>query len=940
MTDRVGAEAASDPAGSPFVGDSEMAARMRAFDWSSSLLGPADRWPQSLRTAVSICLSSRYPMVIWWGPDLVLLYNDAWIPILGPRKHPRALGHPGSEVWPEMWHIIGEQLNSVLATGEATWSRDQLLPAMRFGYLEEAYFTYSYSAIHDETGAVGGAFTAVTETTQRVISERRSGTLRSLGEATARAAMQSGATMETVCTAALRSLADERADLPFAAVFSVSADRSAVAILEATGLADPSVLSELQPQVLNAVATGDAMRMIAVDEVCRDQVLPGAGPVGDLPPLSAVVIPVQRADDGGAAAVLLAGLTPYREVDDEFRAFLELVGTQISRAVGDALSYQAQRRRAEALAELDKAKSEFFANVSHEFRTPLTLIAGPAHDLLDNGESLDPAERQRVEVIARNAGRLRRLVDDLLDFATIEAGRKPPEKEYVDLTAATRELVASFAPAIAHAGLELRRDIAPLPHPVLVDVSMWEKIVLNLLSNALKYTLAGYIAVDLHQHGEVVRLAVTDSGIGIPSADQPKVFERFHRVRGQSGRSHEGAGIGRALVSELVRLHEGTIDVQSQEGVGSTFTVELPCAPVPGPVQVASIGLRDTHRAYLDEALQWPTQAALTGSSDDDVEHGPPSSPTASVPVVEDNADMRAFVAGVLSAYFRVLEAPDGQVGLELARRHHPDLILTDVMMPNLDGFGLLACLRADPQTATIPVVMLSARAGEEAAVGGLKAGADDYLAKPFSTVELLARVRSNLEMAGFRNREADFRRSLIDAMQEGFFIMDEEGAVVEANRAFFELVGYEAAGLPYHWPHPWLPKPDTEPDAWAMCQEAFEQIMGGGGRFTVPLSPPQRPSVVGQLLFGGCERPTHAPTAIRRDRCRRDRRATRRSTRRTAVAVRRPACWDPHQQRIAGCRNRAAGESARRASGRRRPVGPRRGLAHRGGLAEGRHQP
>ncbi|WP_188112961.1 SpoIIE family protein phosphatase [Mycobacterium simiae] len=829
-----GAEAAAAGTVPPFVGDSEMAARMAAFDWSGSVLGPVADWPPSLRTAVGICLSSRYPMAIWWGPELVLMYNDAWAPIPGPAKHP-AHGRPGAQVWPEVWHIIGAQLNSVLETGKATFSADQLLPISRLGYLEEAYFTYSYSAIRDETGAAGGVFTAVTETTQQIVSERRLRTLRALGESTTLATTHSRATLEAVYRAALQSLAANRADIPCAAVFAV--DDGQLRLVCAMGLTDSSVLTAPHAELLNAVNTGDPLSFISIPAPWADAVLPGANPVGDQPPATAAVMPVQLGHGGSAAAVLVAAVTPYRIMDDDFRGFLGLTATQIGRAVSDTLAYQAQRRRAEALADLDKAKSEFFANVSHEFRTPLTLIVGPAEDSLrDTNEPLGPAQRERLDVIRRNAGRLRRLVDDLLEFATIEAGKRAPQREFVDLTAATRELIASFAPAVAHAGLDLRYDIAPLRRPVFVDVGMWEKIVLNLLSNAVKYTPAGHIEVRLQQRGEVVSLAVTDTGIGIPSDELPKVFERFHRVRGRTGRSHEGSGIGLALVAELVQLHDGTIEVQSHENAGSTFTVELPYPTVSAAVAPAGrLAARpNSHRAYLDEALQWRRDvASAPESADPDVEL-PPDTP--SVLVVEDNADMRAFISAVLAPYWRVLEAPDGRAGLALARQHQPDLVLTDVMMPQLDGFGLLAKLRCDPRTETTPVVFLSARAGEEAAVGGLDAGADDYLAKPFSTVELLARVRSNLELARLRNREAEFRRVLIGSMQEGFFLSDQDGTVVEANHAFFELTGYDAAGLPYPWPQPWIPAKESEPDAWAVCEEARVHSMGGGGRFTIPL--------------------------------------------------------------------------------------------------------
>ena len=400
--------AVDEPADRTFLaGGGTMARLVAAHDWTRTPLGPIERWQSSLRTAVGICLSSRHPMVIWWGPDLRLIYNDAWVPILGPSKHP-ALGRPGAEVWPEMWHIIGAQMRGVLQTGTATWSDDQLLPADRHGYLEEAYFTYSYSAIRDESGAIGGIFTAVTETTARVLGERRMRTLSELGVVPAAA---KGRTDDETCRALVAVLDRNRADIPFSLIYLFEDERHPGRIVAshglAEGVAERLVASGLDGASLRTV--GDDGQPLVLDGLRRRfgrLGTPRGGSLDDRDPDTMTVLAVPGAGGGGPTGLLVAGISPYRALDDDYRAFLALVAGHVASAVADARAYDAERRRARALAELDRAKTEFFSNVSHELRTPLTLIAGPAQDsLLDEVDPLPAVQHERLRVIHRNADR-------------------------------------------------------------------------------------------------------------------------------------------------------------------------------------------------------------------------------------------------------------------------------------------------------------------------------------------------------------------------------------------------------------------------------------------------------------------------------------------------------------------------------------------------------
>jgi PAS domain S-box-containing protein len=485
--------------------------------------------------------------------------------------------------------------------------------------------------------------------------------------------------------------------------------------------------------------------------------------------------------------VFVACLNRYRALDGAYRRFLELLVAQIASALANARSYAEERRRAETLAELDRAKTAFFSNVSHEFRTPLTLMMGPLEELLrDGGEPLYDAARESLTVVQRNCLRLLKLVNSLLDFSRLEAGRLQAHHEKVDLGAFTAELAGVFRPAIEQAGLALHFDIGTLGGNVYVDTSMWEKIVFNLLSNAFKHTLSGEIRVRVADAGERVVLTVADTGVGIPPEALPQIFDRFYRVPIARSRTYEGAGIGLALVQELVRLHGGTIDVTSVVDEGTVFTVSLPygdahlAGPVRGDARVSSI----QSSAYVDEAIGWLAADATTGANAPAGTQ--PSGSADTVLLVDDNADMRDYVRKLLSSRFNVVTAADGAEALASIGARVPDLVLTDVMMPKLDGFALLKALRSDERTRDIPVVLLSARAGEESRIEGIDAGADDYLVKPFSARELHARVSNNLAMARARRnfsraaRESEARRGFLLTLSDALRSMSSTADVAQ----------------------------------------------------------------------------------------------------------------------------------------------------------------
>jgi PAS domain S-box-containing protein len=753
-----------------FPGESELAHLMRSIEWANTPVGSPEQWPSSLKTAVRIMLTSQQPIWIGWGPDLTYLYNDAYKSIIG-RKHPWALGLPTSVVWREIWDDIAPMLAHALRGREGTYVEAQLLIMERNGYPEETYYTFSYSPIISDDETVGGIFCANTDDTRRVIGERELGLLRELAAETAPAR-----TWQEACQRSGLALATNSRDLPFAMIYMLdesgrNATLSGLAGIERSHPAVPATLS-VNPTMMWPLTLGQRGPRVVGEFGKVFGVDFPSGPWRQ-PPRDAVIFPIPSSGETGRSGFLIAGLNPFRLFDSDYAGFLDLVARQIGAAVANAEAYEQERRRADALAALDNAKTVFFSNISHEFRTPITLMLSPLEEILAEGGNEASSERRGLIRIAhRNALRLLKLVNTLLDFSRIEAGRLQAEYEPVDISAFTAELAATFRSAIDKAGLRLRVDCPPLPADIYVDRDMFEKIVLNLLSNALKFTLTGEISVEVHASADLTSaaLVVRDSGVGIPREELPQIFKRFHRVKDARSRSIEGSGIGLALVQELVRLHGGTIRVESELDRGSAFIITLPFGTghLPADKIVAHKDMALTPvraHAYVHEAASWLGGEALaaapaSGPQDLNLPVGRRDGDSPLVLLADDNFDMRSYVERLLRlAGYRVESLPDGKAALAAARSLRPDLVLTDIMMPELDGFELLAKLRAEEELKDTPVILLSARVGEEAKIEGLRAGADDYLIKPFAARELLARVDTNLQLARVRREAARLLR-------------------------------------------------------------------------------------------------------------------------------------------------------------------------------------
>lgn len=753
---------------------------MRAFDWASTNVGLMETWSQSLKSTVKTLLASRYPMVLIWGPELIQFYNDAYSEIIGD-KHPAALGTDIRITLAEAWDTLGPMIDEVMATGVANWVTAQMLVLERAGYREESYFSLSHAPAEDDSGQIVGMFAVCSEVTQQVLGERRLRLLRDL-------ASKAGETrsVETTCRDVAAAIAEHRLDVPFALIYLREPDgktltlRSSVRVSEGDPLSLVSVNLTTPQGDVWSLARAAAGETVLVEEVNRHTELPG-GPWNE-PTRAALVMPIASLGQTAPLGVLVAGVSPNRALDEGYNSFYELLASQVSVAVRNSQAYEEERRRAEMLAEIDRAKTAFFSNVSHEFRTPLTLMLGPLEETLCDPE-LPTKQRERITVAHRNSLRLLKLVNTLLDFSRIEAGRMQAVYEPTDLAALTTDLASVFRSAIEKAGLQLVLDCPALPDLVYVDRDMWEKIVFNLLSNAFKFTQRGHITVRQRVVGDNIELNVEDTGSGIPESDLGNVFKRFHRIEGTQGRTHEGTGIGLALVQELAKLHGGSVQVKSRLDQGSTFSVSIPRGNHHLPPDRIGSGHTLTPTsiradAFFEEALQWlPDNVHDVGLSEI---HHVPEGPRPQVLLADDNADMREYVRKLLSTQYEVVAVADGEEALAAAREQVPDLVLSDVMMPKLDGFGLLARLREDQRTRSVPIVLLSARAGEESRVEGLEAGVDDYLVKPFSARELMARVKATLETARLR-QEAARSRSEIEAAKE---LDERREALLESERA------------------------------------------------------------------------------------------------------------------------------------------------------------
>ena len=754
-------------------GGSSNGASMRSVydqvDWSATPLGQRDTWPGLLRLVVDLCLDSDFPVQISWGPDLLVLYNEAYIPLLGADKHPWALGRPVSEVGPHPWPASEEHLREVMRTGRAYHSDDQQLIIDRHGYPEEAHFTFSISAIRDANGIIVGLFNAITETTQHILYERRLQVLRRLGAMS----ITTDESLSSTCRAAVEVIGKNRKSVPFAAVYLRDLPDQAPRRTAGYGFDEKAAagceLVEPTPSdgpVLEVLEHGGSTVLVSGLRERYPGVF-GPGPLGPLTPDQAFVLPVVMLGRREPIGVLIIGVNPYWRPDEAYTAFAAMAARQLGVMITDAVSYQNERRRQQALEELDRARTEFFQNVTHELRAPLTMLLAPLQDILhEPGMVLPAAARDTVETSVRAGDRLQKVVDALLDLSRAESGALIADREEIDLASVTTDIVEGFRPTV-ESRLNLRLDMPAEPLRAYVDRTMWTTIVSNLVNNALKYTPAGEVSVSLSGDDSQVVLTVADTGVGIPLDEQAHIFERFHRVLDDQ---QPGSGIGLALVADMTAAHGGSVEVASEPGRGSEFVVRLP--RYNGSPEPEEVGL---------------SEATATLTLEDEAGIDRPR-----LLIIEDEPDLRAYLTKMFSKDgYAVEAASDAESALTWLQdnaENPPDMVITDVMLPGQSGLDLLAVIRQDERLARVPVVVLTARAEAESAVEAFAAGADDFVAKPFNSAELLARVRAHYQMNQLRDDAIDQARTTVGQLRRALQSNRATGTAVGIVMARYDL--------------------------------------------------------------------------------------------------------------------------------------------------------
>ena len=775
------------------------------------------------------------------------------------------------EGWGPVWNNVRELIDRCMVYGEACHRENDLLLYRKSpsgNYLEK-YHTWSFVPIRDVNNQVIGMYNPTHDTTTAVVALRRQATLRDLAQE-----LQFNEGVSEYFTSLGQILERNPTDIPFVLVYSCldgskngqvrlhlessvgipaghsCAPRIITPTLDKThstgtisatirrwrsGSPTPSLRSTNPSSVGSRFTHSDENdwwpisqglfgRQCVLVKDCSRLIEGISLRAWDKLPESAVVLPI---GDGAFAdtprGLLILGLNVRSLLDAEHEEWLLSLQSFANASLNSTWARESEQEVLLRNEKMEKAKTAWFQGAAHDLRSPLTLVAGPLDDVMRT--SLNPSQRQLLGLANRNLARIQRLVDSLLDFSRLEAGQMVGHFVPVKLDAFVGELGEIFRPAVERRSIAYHIELEPYDSTILVDPSLLEKAIMNLLSNALKYTESGFIKLQV-QFDTHLNILVSDTGYGIAPEEVSRITTRFHRAASATSQAIKGTGIGLALVKEIVRLHDGELVITSRsretspDSHGSTFTVRIPLEGHQGTASSKeSIAIGVYGRQLLEEALHWRD----TGDSGDDQSDQARSvttddtnkldglfvfDPLDRLLLVEDNSDMRAYIKQIFSPYCEVIEATDGQKALDIARARPPQLILSDLMMPNMNGQALLERIRADPTTRLTPVVLLSAAVDDELRISALTMGAEDFMLKPFKPRELLARVHLQIHIGKKRiqleslylQRQQEIAL-LSDYCPSGIMRADAEGQTVYANSAWRRCTGMPDDEDVNQWP-------------------------------------------------------------------------------------------------------------------------------------------
>ncbi|RIB29812.1 hypothetical protein C2G38_2154285 [Gigaspora rosea] len=757
--------------------NSNLIRRFYNYDWSSTSLGPIDLWEPQIKSILGLCFKSSFPTSMFMGQDWITIYNEAFL-------------KPAIEIWYDMPELI-TKLDRVRESGKGVYYHDFYKKSSRDGYKEEMYIDYSHNPIYKLDGTVWGVICIMTESTQKVLNKRRLKTLDKLACQTADAK-----SLESACQIIMKALHNNQ-DIPYALIYLIenikdpkTGFNSLVARLVATTFDEvckeelvneklkrhiPDYLPETHEMIdLTKVSYQDhdtytekyatsTYLFLRCDCWPINLVMKEENPIQVLlkDNSQAILLPIKltSCNERNLSAVLICGINLLRKLDDKYMEFYKSVLNYVDRILIRGMSIEEEKRQAKILADLNHQKDMFFQSISHELKTPLTLIFSPLDELI-NIYSQDTQMKSYLQIIQRNTCRLFKLINTLHQFSTIESGKLEARFYETDIAKLTRELAINFENITRKLGLEYIIDVPNSDEfnvKVYLDHDMYETIVFNLCSNAIKHTWSGKIRIHLYlehkNEQKMIVLEVSDTGVGIPKAKLPNIFQRFYRVESQSSRSHEGAGIGLAIIKEFVKHHGGDITVTSVVNKGTTFKCWF-------PIGKENLQWIQNYSSSIEDNIINNCNADIDKS--DNIISSSSTDPTNNslniinkkyqILVVDDNTDMRNYLSDLLRE-FNAICAHDGQDAIQILSRLDklPDLILSDIMMPNMNGYKLLDTIRSNIKTQLIPIILLTAKAGEESSIKGYEKGANNYLKKPFSSQELILRIYDKIKLSNLR---------------------------------------------------------------------------------------------------------------------------------------------------------------------------------------------